>query len=430
VRRRLYIMIPALLVGVVLGVHGCVAIPRIAASGKVAGYPLRGPVDSDVARDYLEGRPLPSELEGVRQRYLASGQVPPREVLATASRQYSPDVATLLFIETLSALPEIRDLRQRYEAELSHVRRVGVERARPDIPDSLLVLMVPGWFYVAHGSETNSDYRIQRKLLDRWGIAHRLVPVKENGTVEDNARIVAGAIREALRDHQVLLVSASKSGAEVALALGRELKSSETESVVGWLSIVGVVRGSPLADRVLQPDLCWFAKLKLGLVGFDLEGAKSMQTSRARSVFDNLRFPPHIRTFAYVAIPLSGQISKRGSFGYGRMRELGPNDGLTLLSDELIPGAVPLLVPGVDHFLPEDQDLWSTAVFRVFAAEVAGRYAMGAASSSPVSRAVPPTSQAGSLNGSLQHFDRPWNAVDNAAAERAVMGTHDLVAAP
>jgi hypothetical protein len=301
-------------------------------------------------------------------------------MFAAVSRRYSPDVATLLFIDVLGQRSEIRKLRQRYEAELSHVRQVGLDAARPDIPDNLLVLLVPGWFYVAHGRETNADYRIQRELLDRWGIAYRLVPIDENGTVEDNARVVADAIREAPRDHRVFLVSASKSGGEVALALGRELKSSEAESVVGWLSIVGVVRGSPLADRVFEPDLCWLAKVRLGVEGFDLEGAKSMQTGRARRAFDSLHFPPHIRIVSYVATPLSGNISARGAFGYGRMRELGPNDGITMLADELIPGAVPLLAPDADHFLgPEDQRLWSTAIFRLLAADVArndrlGRY--------------------------------------------------------
>jgi hypothetical protein len=53
------------------------------------------------------------------------------------------------------------------------------------------------------------------------------------------------------------------------------------------------------------------------------------------------------------------------------MRELGPNDGLTLLVDELIPGAVPLLLPGVDHFLgPDDQRIWSTAIFRALVSDL------------------------------------------------------------
>ena len=131
---------------------------------------------------------------------------------------------------------------------------------------------------------------------------------------------------------------------------------------------------STLADRFLEPDLCWLAELKLGIDGFDLEGMKSMQTGRARSAFDTLQFPPQVRIFAYVAVPLSGSISERGSGGYARMRELGPNDGLTLLADELIPQATPLLAPGADHFLdPVEQELWSTALFRVFAAEAAAR---------------------------------------------------------
>jgi hypothetical protein len=61
--------------------------------------------------------------------------------------------------------------------------------------------------------------------------------------------------------------------------------------------------------------------------------------------------------------------------GYRTMREFGPNDGLTLLADELVPRAVPLLMPGIDHFLGphEDQEIWGAAVMRVFLAEVAGQ---------------------------------------------------------
>ena len=350
--------------------NGCVSVPRVAASGEVAGYSLHGPVDSALARDYLSGSPLPSSLRQLRRRYLASGKVPSREELARIAQGYSPDVATLLFLETLSALPDVRILRERYEAELSYVRSVGVDRAKPETPDDLLVLMIPSWFYIAHGQETNADYRIQRKVLERWGLPYRLAPLKENGTVEENARIVAREIRRLSRTHKLLLVSASKSGAEVAQALGRELEPSETRSVVAWLSVVGALRGSPLADRAFKADLCWIINFQLGLEGFDLEGLRSMQASRARRAFGVLHLPQHIRTFVYMAVPLSGHISKRGSFGYGQLRDFGPNDGLTLLADELLPHSVPLLAPGTDHFLSHSQELWSTAVFRVLIEDV------------------------------------------------------------
>jgi hypothetical protein len=75
--------------------------------------------------------------------------------------------------------------------------------------------------------------------------------------------------------------------------------------------------------------------------------------------------------FSLIAVPLSGQVSERAAFTYNRLRELGPNDGLTLLADELLPGSVPLVLPGADHFLgPEDQRIWSTALFRVLLREL------------------------------------------------------------
>lgn len=373
--KRVIALLGAAFLAGILGVfQGCFAAPRVAASGTVAGYPLSGPVDSRVARDYLEGRPLPRGLAELRRTHLEAGVAPSREELALVAQRYSTDAATLLFIEAVSVAPAARRLRQRYERELSHVRQVGVHEARPEVPDDMLILLVPGWFYRSHGAETNADYRIQRALYERWGIRHELVPIDENGTVENNAVIVAKAIREASREHQIFLVSASKSGAEVALALGRELAYDETHAILGWLSIGGVVRGSPLADRILEPDICWFVELKLRLEGFDLEGAKSMQTSRVRPAFEALRFPTHVRIHTYVPVPLSGHVTERGSFGYGRMRALGPNDGLTLLSDELIPGATPILAPGVDHFLGlDDQRIWSTAIFRVIMMELAHR---------------------------------------------------------
>jgi hypothetical protein len=297
--KRRYFPPPALIAAALMicvSIQGCLQAPRIAASGTFAGYSMSGPVDSKIARDYLQGRPLPSGLARTRRQYLAAGLVPSREALAAVARDYSPDVATLLFIETVSATSESRELRRYFDTELANLRRAGIEGARPEIPEKLLVLLVPGWFYVTHGSETGADFNSQRRTFDRMGVPNRLVKEDENGTVEGNARIVASAIREASKhNHQILLVSASKSGAEVAQALGRELSHDESASVIGWVSIGGVVRGTPIADRVLEPELCWFTELKFGLEGFSLEGAKSMRTERAEEC---LRVSPFRHPFA------------------------------------------------------------------------------------------------------------------------------------
>jgi hypothetical protein len=110
----------------------------------------------------------------------------------------------------------------------------------------------------------------------------------------------------------------------------------------------------------------WFSQLNLGVQGFDLEGALSLQTSRRRPHFASLRFPDHLILVSYVPVPLSGGISDRGAFGYSRMRHLGPNDGLTMLVDQLLPGGLAIVEPGVDHYFDHpDRELRSLALLEV-----------------------------------------------------------------
>jgi len=149
------------------------------------------------------------------------------------------------------------------------------------------------------------------------GVPAELIETEENGTVESNAEIIAESIRRLRRQgREVLIVSASKSGAEVAIALGDILPPEQTTHVLAWLSIGGVHQGSPFADWALNPTVCWFSKLNLGVQGFDLEGALSLQTSRRRPQFASLRFPDHLLLVSYVPVPLSGGISDRGAFGH------------------------------------------------------------------------------------------------------------------
>jgi hypothetical protein len=69
---------------------------------------------------------------------------------------------------------------------------------------------------------------------------------------------------------------------------------------------------------------------------------------------------------SYVQVPLSGGISDRGAFGYSRMRDLGPNDGLTMLVDQLLPVGLTIVEPGVDHYFDHpDRELRSLALLEV-----------------------------------------------------------------
>ena len=52
----------------------------------------------------------------------------------------------------------------------------------------------------------------------------------------------------------------------------------------------------------------------------------------------------------YVGVPLSGHIGRSTRSRYDALSHLGPNDGLTLLADELVAGGVVVTDLGLDHY--------------------------------------------------------------------------------
>src|SRR5207249_6659459 len=118
-------------------------------------------------------------------------------------------------------------------------------------------LFAPSWLYRSH-PETGADFAHQRLLLDRLGLANRLIVTGESASIEDNAAAIAAALRAARpEDGSLILVTASKSGAEAALALSRLLAPEDTARVVAWVNIVGALGGTPLADSALRPPISW-----------------------------------------------------------------------------------------------------------------------------------------------------------------------------
>jgi hypothetical protein len=361
-------IIPILILVLAASAPGCASISsNLQAHGTIADQTMSARVDHPVARDYLEGRPLPADLEELRRAHIADQKLPSESTLTDLTTRYSTDVATLFFLETVSAHPQSTALQREYASVVERLMRTEEDPQLDAASSRLTVVFAPGWFYKTYGAETGADFQRQLAQLAKAGVPAELIETDENGTVESNAEIIAESMRRLrLQGRDVLIVSGSKSGAEVAIALGDILPPEETTHVLAWLSIGGVHQGSPFADWALNPTVCWFSQLNLGVQGFDLEGALSLQTSRRRPHFASLRFPDHLLLVSYVPVPLSGGISDRGAFGYSRMRNLGPNDGLTMLIDQLLPGGLTIVEPGVDHYFDHpDRELRSLALMEV-----------------------------------------------------------------
>ena len=233
------------------------------------------------------------------------------------------------------------------------------------------ILFIPGFHYLSDLA-SGADFSGQRQLMHQLGLDVQLAAIAEDGSIEENAAIIARLVRAESRNHsKLILVSTSKGGPETALALGKVLEPGETTSVKAWLSVGGLLRGTFLADRVMPWPKSWIARIIFSVEKIDFRSLPGLTTTASRTRMEGIRLPPHILVLQYVAAPLSGDIADDVRARYTYLRQYGPNDGLTLLADELLPHGITVLEPGLDHFYRDPEiNLKSLAIANLVAQEL------------------------------------------------------------
>ena len=220
--------------------------------------------------------------------------------------------------------------------------------------ENLAVLFVPGWLYISD-TTTGADFAEQRARLTQAGIVNELVPVKENGTVAENAAIVAQVLRERLAEgERVLLVSASKGGPEAALAL-TQVNDAGPGQIKGWVNVGGLLGGTPLADKGSRFPWSLFSKYVL-LNGGSLDGIRSLTTDAARQRQKTIGTLDDFLIVNLVALPFAAHLDERVEMGFKLMEDEGPNDGMTLALDVIQPGEHSVVLPmvGLDHYFAHE----------------------------------------------------------------------------
>ena len=337
----------ALLTVVLLGLSGCAGIP---VNGTIAGQAIETRVDSEVARyylaNYLSGKhtdPLLDErIDRVYEQ--AKGNLPGRDDLKKLSDDFSVDFAALYLADQISRVPANAwfdtAFRQAFEYTLEVFPQAQMKVSGAADYD---VLFVPTYLYKRFASFTGADMAAPRKALQKVGFTCHFVETIDDGPVELNAEIVMAAIgARATSGRRLIVVSASKSGAEVALALTK-LGPANTRHVAAWINAVGALQGTPTVDDRLLPDF----EFLTGKI--DPAGTESMAMGRSRQRFASFNIPRSVLVVNYFGIPTTGNISFFGRKVYSALRKYGPNDGVLLLGDMILPGGMTLARVGADH---------------------------------------------------------------------------------
>jgi hypothetical protein len=275
-------------------------------------------------------------------------------LLHEISQKYSLDVATIYALNRLYEIPQNKEAQNHYLSFIDSIKNniapIQIEKLK-----SKYFLFIPGFGY-KEDATTGADLARQRRLFSDLGLENKLIETNEYGLSESNAQIIANEIIEASKfKTDIVLVSASKGGLETAIALGKLLNKEQLQNVSAWVSVGGILKGSPIADQYLKSPKRWIAQFILWTKGQNMEVVKDISHSFRSEAFKSLDFPVHIKAIHFVGIPLTSQVHKRIKGRYCTIRKsFGPNDGLTTIPDALTPQGLVVSELGLDHYFKDE----------------------------------------------------------------------------
>ena len=250
----------------------------------------------------------------------ANGGLPDRDELKRLSDEFSVDFAIYL-ADQITQTPVNRRFRIAFDHAYDYTS-IALAQSRVQLPAVAIdyeVLVVPIYLY-KRLIGSGADLAAPRAALEKVGLACHFVETQDDGAVEANADLVADAIRARMQSgRRLIVISASKSSPEVALALTR-LETAETRHVAAWINVAGVLQGSPWRMNIFSRS--W------NLVGdIDIAGEESLTTQRSRRRFDSFHIPKHVLVINYLGIPVTGTISFWGRRGFNSCESTGPTMG-------------------------------------------------------------------------------------------------------
>jgi hypothetical protein len=305
------------------------------------------------------------------------GPPPSATNIGGIAQEHGLDFATALLHEHLRCLP----------AHEEYLRAAAAGEF--PLPDGVSVGIVPGAFHREHrhsGADGARVLAIARAL----GVPSEVIPTASFGTLAENAQTIRQWIADR-RGSRIALVSLSKGGADVKHALSRAEWRDTFADVIAWVSLSGIVQGTPLIGWLQRRPLRWWAiKLALWWGGHARETLADLRHGAATPLARWCALPPHMRVVHVCGFPLQRHLAHPWAHrGYARLAPLGPNDGGgTLLADTLDYPGIVCPIWGADHYLSPPWDA-TPLLTAIVASALAPRHAIQSAnqpSAPPASR--------------------------------------------
>ena len=260
-------------------------------------------------------------------------------MLADVTREHGVDAATALMYDRI----------RHAEPHRSFIEAVDAIDPAASLPrTSARLLIAPAAFwreYPQLGADGAAVLAVAREL----GMSVELIATHSTGGVAENARIIGDALN-AEKDGSVILVSLSKGGADVRMAL--EGGGAPLRKVRAWINVCGLVHGTPLVDQFFAGP--WWRRMTvrafLARHRADFRLIRELGHAPGSPLSARAVAPEGVQVVNVIACPLSEHTSGALAKRHRRLSTLGPNDGSTLLTDAIVDGGAIYPVWGADHY--------------------------------------------------------------------------------
>ena len=281
------------------------------------------------------------------------------EVMRQLTEKHGVDFATAVLYQRFLSSPRHAPFIHRIESLMS-----TPSEEMPVLPGK--VFLLPGALYKERPG-LGSEGRVIREALDELGIGSGLVPLDSRGSVQHNAGLLSDWLDQQLEEKMVL-ISISKGGPDLKLALSRPDAATRFRNVVAWVNLSGPLDGSPVANWIPDSRLrSWAVRLQYRIQRRDFGFITDLCHGPDSPLHPPLMLPAHMKLISLLGFPLRSHLTTPLSrFCHGIIAKSGPTDSTILLSDAITwPGDI-FPVWGADHYFhpPERSKALITAIVR------------------------------------------------------------------
>lgn len=269
-----------------------------------------------------------------------NGAMADRDFLYRLTEDQGTDLASSVFYHSIRAIPRHREF----------INAVDTQRI-PEKPftSNIKLFVIPAFLYREYptlGGDGDHILRVAREL----GMEAELVPTTSTGTVSENTDILNRTLNQC-ENEEIWLLSMSKGGAEVRLLYQDHAGHFPAERITHWFNVSGLANGSQLVDEVLSSRLRRARTRALCLAtGAQFRALEELRTDNPS--WQKPFLAPETATVINIfGVPLSSHIERALVARYKRIRHLGPNDGMVLLTDASIEPGLIYPLWGADHYM-------------------------------------------------------------------------------